>query len=253
MKYLSLVLENIGGTLLLMVRALKYAPTLPRQVPRFIEQCYLIGYTTLPIVTILSFFIGSVLALQSGYSMENFGAKQFIGTLVGLTMARELGPMMVAILVTGRVGSAITAELASMKVYQEVDALVTMNIPPERMLVLPRLAAILVMMPILAIIANLCGWYGGALVCQYTHFISVDSQAYFAALKRFMEPKDIVDGLLKAEVFGFVIVLVCCYTGLSTRGGPREIGAAVTKAVVASLILILVLDYFVTKALLFTT
>ncbi len=253
MKYLSLVLGNIGGTLLLMVRALKYTPTLPRQFPRFIEQCYLVGYTTLPIVTILSFFIGSVLALQSGYSMENFGAKQFIGTLVGLTMARELGPVMVAVLVTGRVGSAITAELASMKVYQEVDALVTMNIPPERMLVLPRLAAIIVMMPILAIIANLCGWYGGALVCQYTHFISVDSQAYFAALKRFMEPKDIVDGLLKAEVFGFVIVLVCCYTGLSTRGGPREIGAAVTKAVVASLILILVLDYFVTKLLLFTT
>jgi phospholipid/cholesterol/gamma-HCH transport system permease protein len=253
MKYLSIVLENIGGTLLLMVRALKHAPSLPRQFPRFIEQCYLIGFTTLPIVTILSFFIGSVLALQSGYSMENFGAKQFIGTLVGLTMARELGPMMVAILVTGRVGSAITAELASMKVYQEIDALVTMNIPPERMLVLPRLAAVLVMMPILAIIANLCGWYGGALVCQYTHFISVDSQSYFAALKRFMEPKDIIDGLLKAEVFGFVIVLVCCYTGLSTRGGPREIGAAVTKAVVASLILILVLDYFVTKALLFTT
>jgi phospholipid/cholesterol/gamma-HCH transport system permease protein len=253
MKYLSFVLGNIGGTLLLMVRALKYTPTLPRQFPRFIEQCYLIGFTTLPIVTILSFFIGSVLALQSGYSMENFGAKQFIGTLVGLTMARELGPVMVAVLVTGRVGSAITAELASMKVYQEVDALVTMNIPPERMLVLPRLAAILVMMPILAIIANLCGWYGGALVCQYTHFISVDSQAYFAALKRFMEPKDIIDGLLKSEVFGFVIVLVCCYTGLSTRGGPREIGAAVTKAVVASLILILVLDYFVTKALLFTT
>jgi phospholipid/cholesterol/gamma-HCH transport system permease protein len=253
MKDLSLVFENIGGTLLLMVRALKYAPSLPRQFPRFIEQCYLIGYTTLPIVTILSFFIGSVLALQSGYSMDNFGAKQFIGTLVGLTMARELGPMMVAILVTGRVGSAITAELASMKVYQEVDALVTMNIPPERMLVLPRLAAVLVMMPILAIIANLCGWYGGALVCQYTHFISVDSQAYFAALKRFMKPEDIIDGLLKAEVFGFVIVLVCCYTGLSTRGGPREIGAAVTKAVVASLILILVLDYFVTKALLFAT
>jgi len=253
MKYVSLVLGNIGGTLLLMVRALKFAPTLPRQFPRFVEQCYLIGYTTLPIVTILSFFIGSVLALQSGYSMENFGAKQFIGTLVGLTMARELGPVMVAVLVTGRVGSAITAELASMKVYQEVDALVTMNIPPERMLVLPRLAAIVVMMPVLAIIANLCGWYGGALVCQYTHFISVDSQAYFAALQRFMVPKDIVDGLLKAEVFGFVIVLVCCYTGLSTRGGPREIGAAVTKAVVASLILILVLDYFVTKVLLFTT
>src|SRR5664279_4720980 len=149
MKYLTVIFEHIGGTLLLMVRALKYAPTLPRQFPRFMEQCYVIGYTSLPIVTILSFFIGSVLALQSGYSMQNFGAKQFIGTLVGMSMVRELGPVMVAILVTGRVGSAITAELASMKVYQEVDALVTMNIPPERMLVLPRLAAVLVMMPVL--------------------------------------------------------------------------------------------------------
>ncbi len=250
MKYLTAIIGHIGGIWLLLVRSLKFTGTLPQQFPRFIEQCYLIGYTTLPIVTILTFFIGSVLALQSGYSMENFGAKQFIGTLVGLTMARELGPVMVAILLAGRVGSAITAELASMKVYQEIDALVTMNIPPERMLVLPRLAAVLVMMPVLAIVANLCGWYGGALVCQYTNTISVDSEAYFAALKAYMKPRDIVDGLVKAEVFGFVVVLVCCYIGLNTRGGPREIGASVTKAVVTSLILILVLDYFVTKALL---
>lgn len=250
MKYLSTIVGHIGGAVLLLVRSAKFTGTLPRQSARFIEQCYLIGYTTLPIVTILSFFIGSVLALQSGYSMDNFGAKQFIGTLVGLTMARELGPVMVAILVAGRVGSAVTAELASMKVYQEVDALITMNIPPERMLVLPRLAAILVMMPVLALIANLCGWYGGALVCQYTHSISVDSEAYFSALKLYMKPRDVVDGLIKAEFFGFVIVLVCCYIGLDTRGGPREIGASVTKAVVTSLILILVLDYFVTKALL---
>ena len=250
MNQLNLLLGEIGGTLQLLARSLKYLPTLPRQFPRFMEQCYVIGYTSLPIVTILSFFIGSVLALQSGYSMENFGAKQFIGTLVGLTMARELGPVMVAILIAGRVGSAIAAELASMKVYQEIDALVTMNIPPERMLVLPRLAAIVVMMPVLAIIANLCGWYGGALVCQYTHSISVDSEAYFTALKAYRKPRDVMDGLVKAEVFGVVIVLVCCYIGLNTRGGPREIGASVTRAVVASLILILVLDYFVTKALL---
>src|SRR6267154_803832 len=145
MNYLTTIISHIGGTLLLLVRSLKYLPTLPRQFARFAEQCYLIGYTSLPIVTILSFFIGSVLALQSGYSMENFGAKQFIGTLVGLTMARELGPVMVAILIAGRVGSAITAELASMKVYQEIDALTTMNIPPERMLVLPRIIAVLLM------------------------------------------------------------------------------------------------------------
>ena len=252
MNYLTSIISHIGGTVLLLLRSLKFIGTLPRQFPRFIDQCYLIGYTSLPIVTILSFFIGSVLALQSGYSMENFGAKQFIGTLVGLTMARELGPVMVAILLAGRVGSAVTAELASMKVYQEIDALTTMNIPPERMLVLPRLAAVLVMMPVLAIIANLCGWYGGALVCQYTATISVDSEAYFTALKAYMKPRDVIDGLVKAEVFGFVIIIVCCYIGLNTRGCPREIGASVTKAVVASLILILVLDYFVTKALLFS-
>ena len=250
MKQLNAILEGFGSTLQLLLRALSYAGTLPRQKARFIEQCYLIGYTTLPIVAILSFFIGSVLALQAGYSMQNFGTQQFIGSLVGLSMARELGPVMVAILVAGRVGSAIAAELASMKVYQEIDALTTMNIPPERMLVLPRLAAIVVMMPVLAIIANLCGWYGGALVCEYTHSISVDSEAYFTALKEYMKVRDVTDGLIKAEVFGFVIVLVCCYIGLNTRGGPREIGASVTKAVVTSLILILVLDYFVTKALL---
>ena len=203
MKQLLAIIDSIGCALVLLWRSAKYAGTLPRQFPRFVEQCYLIGYTSLPIVTILSFFIGSVLALQSGYSMENFGAKQFIGTLVGLTMARELGPVMVAILVAGRVGSAITAELASMKVYQEIDALITMNIPPERMLVLPRLAAIIVMMPVLAVIANLCGWFGGALVCQFTHSISVDSEAYFTALKAFMKPRDIIDGSRRRPMLCF--------------------------------------------------
>lgn len=250
MKQINAILEGIGSTLQLLARSASHVGTLPRQRARFIEQCYMIGYTTLPIVAILSFFIGSVLALQAGYSMQNFGAKQFIGSLVGLSLARELGPVMVAILVAGRVGSAIAAELASMKVYQEVDALETMNIPPARILVLPRLAAILFMMPVLAIIADLVGWFGGALVSNYVNFIGIDSEAYFAALRRYMHFKDVINGLIKAEIFGFVVVLVCCNIGLNTRGGPREIGASVTRAVVTSLILILVLDYFVTKALL---
>jgi phospholipid/cholesterol/gamma-HCH transport system permease protein len=249
MRRLTNILEGFGSTLLLLFRSAAYVPTLPRQFGRFIEQCYMIGYTTLPIVALLSFFIGSVLALQAGYSMENFGAKQFIGTLVGLSMARELGPVMVAILLAGRVGSAIAAELASMKVYQEIDALETMNIPPARMLVMPRLAAVIVMMPVLAIIADLVGWFGGAIIAKYTPSIAIDPPAYFAAMRRFMDFEDVFNGLVKAEVFGFSIVLVCCNIGLNTRGGPREIGAAVTRAVVTSLILILVLDYFVTKAL----
>ncbi|MBK8856944.1 MAG: ABC transporter permease [Opitutaceae bacterium] len=250
MKQLIAILEGIGGTLRLLVRAVAFAPTLPRQLPRFMEQCYQIGYTTLPIVSILSFFIGGVLALQAGYSMESFGAKEFIGSLVGLSMARELGPMMVAILLAGRVGSAIAAELASMKVYQEVDALVTMNIPPERILVLPRLAAVIVMMPVLTIIANLVGWFGGAIVAHSVDFIALEPEKYFETLRRFTKFEDVANGLIKAEVFGFVVVLICCSIGLNTRGGPREIGAAVTKAVVVSLILILVLDYFLTQSLL---
>ena len=249
MKQLTAILEGFGSTLQLLIRALSFAGTLPRQRARFIEQCYMIGYTTLPIVAILSFFIGSVLALQAGYSMQNFGTQQYIGSLVGLSMARELGPVMVAILVAGRVGSAIAAELASMKVYQEVDALVTMNIPPARMRVLPRLAAALVMVPVLALIGDLVGWFGGALVSKYTSIISIEPEAYFAVLRRYTHFKDVINGLLKAEVFGFVVVLVCCNIGLNTRGGPREIGASVTRAVVTSLILILVVDYFLTQVL----
>jgi phospholipid/cholesterol/gamma-HCH transport system permease protein len=249
MKQLTNIFAGIGNVILLLWRSVGYAGSLPRQFPRFIEQCYLIGYTTLPIVAILSFFIGSVLALQAGYSMQSFGAKEFIGSLVGLSMARELGPVMVAVLVTGRVGSAIAAELASMKVYQEVDALETMNIPPARILVLPRLAAIIVMMPVLTIIANLVGWFGGAMISKYTAFIALEPEKYFETLRRFMKFKDVLNGLEKAEVFGFAVVLVSCSIGLETRGGPREIGASVTRAVVVSLILVLVLDYFVTKIL----
>ena len=292
MKQLTLVFEEIGSTVQLLLRSLRYVGTLPRQRTRFIEQCFLIGYTTLPIVAILSFFIGSVLALQAGYSMQNFGAKQFIGTLVGLSMARELGPVMVAILLAiivfepvgcaHRPVNARTEGVPRNEGYRfantpaqpnnsdeifvilafsgggtraaafsfgTLEALETMNIPPARILVLPRLAAVLFMMPVLAMIANLIGWYGGAIVAKYVSFISIDPPAYFAALRRYMDFQDVFNGLVKAEIFGFVIVLVCCNIGLNTRGGPREIGASVTRAVVVSLILILVLDYFVTKAL----
>jgi phospholipid/cholesterol/gamma-HCH transport system permease protein len=249
MKQLNAILQGVGSTVQLFLKSLSYAGSLPRQWPRFIEQCYLIGYTTLPIVAILSFFIGTVLALEAGYSMSDFGAKELIGSLVGLSMARELGPMMTSVLLAGRVGSAITAELASMKVYQEIDALTIMNIPAAKILVLPRLAAVLVMMPVLTVISNIVGWFGGSVVARYVASLGNSPESYFAALRHYTKFKDVMNGVEKAEVFGFVVVLVCCNIGLNTRGGPREIGAAVTRAVVVSLILILVLDYFVTKIL----
>ncbi len=241
--------EGIGEAVLITFRAFRSLPAAPRILKRTAEHGYYGGYTSLPIITILCFFIGSVLALQAGYSMRDFGAKHLIGVLVGKSIARELGPVMVAIILAGRVGSAITAELASMKVYQEIDALVTMNIPPERLLVLPRLLAILLLMPILTLVGNIIGWIGGSLVCQFYPFIGLEPTAYWQSLTQYLTTKDLMDGLIKAEVFGFVVILIACTTGLRTRGGPREIGQAVTKSVVASLVAILVLDYFVTQML----
>lgn len=249
MKRFRQHLEALGSGLILAVSAFASLPRAPRILKRVAEQAYSAGYSSLPIVTILCFFIGSVLALQAGISMRDFGAKQFIGALVGTSMARELGPVMVSILLAGRVGSAVTAELASMKVYSEVDALVTMNIPPERLLVLPRLLAVLLVMPVLTILANIIGWFGGALVCQYVSFIGITPDQYFQSLRQFVGIEDLLDGLIKAEIFGFVVMLIACNTGLRTRGGPREIGIAVTKSVVFSLIAILTLDYFITKVL----
>ena len=121
-----------------------------------------------------------------------------------------------------------------MKVYQEIDALLTMNIPPERFLVLPRLLAVLLYMPVLTIIGIVVGWVGGAVVCKYVSFISLDPSQYFQSLRAYLTVGKIIDGLIKAEIFGFCIILIACNTGLRTRGGPREIGFAVTRATVAS-------------------
>lgn len=249
MKSINGIFEGLGSAVLLAYRAFASLPNAPRIIKRVVEQAFISGYSTLPIVAMLSFFIGAELALQSGISLQNFGAKQLIGTLVGESLVKELGPVMVAIMVAGRVASATTAELASMKVYQEVDALVTMNIPPERFLVLPRLMAVMLYMPVLTIIGIIIGWYGGAMVCKYVSFISVDPEQYFHSLMQFLTMRKVFDGLFKAEIFGFSVILIACNTGLRTRGGPREIGYAVTRSVVLSLITILILDYFITKAL----
>jgi len=242
-------LEAFGSGLIMTWRAFALLPSAPRILKRTTEQGYLIGYTSIPIVAVLCFFIGGVLALQAGISLRDFGAKEFIGALVGASMARELAPIMVAILLAGRVGSAVTAELASMKVYSEIDALITMNIPPERLLVLPRMLAVLIVMPMLTILANLIGWFGGAVVCEYVDFIGLSGEQVFRNLQTFVTFADVLNGIIKAEIFGFVIMMIACNTGLRTRGGPREIGFAVTKSVVLSLVAILTLDYFITKIL----
>jgi phospholipid/cholesterol/gamma-HCH transport system permease protein len=177
------------------------------------------------------------------------GLGSYIGRLVGLSMCKELGPVMMAVLIAGRIGSAMAAEIGSMQVYQEIDALRTMNINPVHYLVLPRLVAITVALPLLVVFAILIGWVGGALVSVYNYQVALSFQGFFNSLQDGVTIGHVLNGLTKSVVFAVVIGTVSCHQGLQTIGGPRGIGRSVTKAVVNSIVLILILDYFLTRCL----
>lgn len=249
-SYFLRIFESLGDAVLMCLRTLRFLPTLPRQLWRLIDQCWFMGYATIPLVVLLSVSIGAVLALQIAFSLRELQVNHYIGSIIGIAMVRELGPVMTAIMVAGRVGSATTAELASMRVYQEIDALTTMNIPPERYLVLPRFVAIAIVMPILTTASIITGWIGGQLVIEFVPWIDLSTQIYYNSLREFVDLDALIDGLVKAEIFGLLIIAVACHIGLRTRGGPREIGQSVTKAVVVCITLVLAVDYFVTQFLL---
>ncbi|MEM0966176.1 MAG: ABC transporter permease [Verrucomicrobiota bacterium] len=242
--------DEMGYHVVLLGSALRFLPSIPRQINRVVLYCFEMGYKTFPIVAILSLFIGAVLALQTGFALQQVGAESFIGSIVGLSLARELAPVMTAFLLAGRVGSATTAELASMKVYQEIDALQTMNISPERILVMPRLVAAFLIMPPLTMFSIFVGWFGGMLTSQFVDFINLSPTIYWRGMFDFMTREDVNDGLIKGQIFGFFVILIACAQGLRTSGGPREIGFSVTRSVVLSMIFILFTDYFITQALL---
>ena len=244
-------IEQWRYAFVLLIRSFREFLYLPKQFGRCVEQCCTMGYQTLPIVAVLSIFIGGVLALQTGFSLGKIpGAQGFLGSIVGLSMCRELGPLMTALLLAGRVGSAITAELASMRIYGEIDVLKTMNLSKERLLVMPRVFAAIFMMPFLSMFSIILGWLGGWIVVHTVNFITIDGAIYWRSLKQYVDIDSVGDGLIKAEVFALVVTLICCSIGLKTRGGPREIGFSVTAAVVQSMMAVLVLDYFITKILL---
>jgi len=208
-----------------------------------------IGNYTLPFAAIISFFIGGALALQSGIGLSVYGLAANVGGTVTLGVVRELGPLMTSMLVAGRVGSAMTAEIASMSVYEEIDALKTMDINPVRFLIMPRFLATFITLPFLVVYMDLIGTFGGAVVSKINSKINVPFNIFFRNAKMYVEYVDILHGLVKAAVFGVIISIVCCYVGLKTKGGPKEIGFAVTKSVVISFILIVVFDYFITRLL----
>src|SRR5260221_6580410 len=237
--------------MLLFSRTVRSLPLAWRHRQKILDQFFEIGNASLLMVCILSFFIGSVIALLTGPVLVERGLANSVGGLVGIAMCKELAPVMMSILIGGRVGSAMAAEIGSMRVYQEIDALRTMNIDPVDYLVLPRLVAISLALPLLVVFSILIGWIGGALVSWSNQDVHISFQAFFNNLREMVEAKDVLNGLFKSLVFAVVIGVVSCHQGLQTLGGPRGIGRSVTKAVVNSIVLILILDYVLTRFLLY--
>jgi phospholipid/cholesterol/gamma-HCH transport system permease protein len=242
--------QNIGEMVVLFWQTLLSLPLLWRQRQKVFDQFFEIGNASLLMVCILSFFIGGVIALQTGPLLVERGLASTVGGVVGVSICKELAPVIMSILIAGRIGSAMAAEIGSMRVYQEIDALRTMNINPVHYLVLPRMVAIAVALPLLVIFAILVGWLGGAFVSVANPRIDLSFAAFFATLRDFVEIKDVGNGVFKSFVFAVVIGVVSCHQGLITRGGPRGIGRSVTKAVVNSIVLIVILDYLLTRILL---
>jgi len=244
------MLQNIGEMTLLFWRTLLALPHTWRQREKVFEQFFEIGNASLLMVCVLSFFLGGVLALQTGPVLVERGLASAVGGLVGISMAKELAPIMMAILIAGRCGSAMAAEIGSMRVYQEIDALRTMNINPIHFLVLPRMVAIAVALPMLVLFSILVGWLGGAIVAAVTNQIDISFQSFFATMRDLVGVGDVANGVFKSFCFAWIVGVVSCHQGLVTRGGPRGIGRSVTKAVVNSIILIVIFDYVLTRLLL---
>ena len=242
--------ENIGEIILLFWRTLLALPQAWRQRDKVFDQFFEIGNASLLMVCVLSFFIGAVIALQTGPILVERSLSSAVGGVVGIAIAKELAPVMMAILIAGRIGSAMAAEIGSMRVYQEIDALRTMNINPVEYLVMPRMIAIAVALPTLVIFSIPIGWLGGAAVSAFNGRISIGFEVFFNDLRSLVEIGDIVNGVFKSFCFAIIIGVVSCHQGLVTIGGPRGIGRSVTKAVVNSIVLIVIFDYILTRFLL---
>ncbi len=212
-----------------------------------IRQIVDIGYNSFLIVFLTNIFTGMVLALQTAHGLQRFGAKLYVGNIVSLAQVRELAPVLTAIMLCGRVGAGIAAEVASMVVTEQVDAIKALGANPIRKLVTPRVVAAVIVLPLLTVLADIIGVVGGALVAVFE--LNISWHIYYRSVVTFVQISDVIDGLIKAAAFGFIFVSIACYKGLHARGGTEGVGIATTEAVVTGSILILVSDFFLTKFL----
>jgi phospholipid/cholesterol/gamma-HCH transport system permease protein len=210
-----------------------------------LQQTLRIGYFSLPVVGLTAFFTGAVLCLQIYVGGNRYGAESFVPQIVVLGITRELGPVIAGLMVAGRVAAAIAAEIGTMRVTEQIDALTTLSTNPIKYLVTPRLIAAVISMPILVAIADCIGVFGGYTVA--THSLNFNGAVYLKNTASFITREDVVSGLIKAAVFGFIIALMGCYNGFQSKGGAQGVGAATTDAVVSASILILAANYVLTS------
>jgi phospholipid/cholesterol/gamma-HCH transport system permease protein len=237
--------ETVGELTMFGVRALAAGiagPYYPRQILR---QLLDIGYFSLPVVGLTAIFTGMVLALQSFTGFSRFQAESAIPTIVIVSLTRELGPVLAGLMVAGRVGAAMAAELGTMRVTEQIDALTTLATDPLRYLVFPRLIAGVLMLPALVLVADIIGALGGFLVSVYK--LGFNSTGYINSTFQYLQAEDVTAGLVKAAVFGFLVALMGAYQGYNSKGGAQGVGSATTRAVVTASILILTADYIVTE------
>ena len=233
---------NISDLAVQTVQQLLRAP-LERQT--FISQLDQVGVRSLSIVAITSLFIGMVLALQTAYSLAEFGGKLFIGKVVSLSLVRELGPVLMSLMVGGRVGAGMAAELGTMKVTEQIDALRALATNPVRKLVVPRVLATTLMLPLLTVVSCLLGIIGGLIIAVGTLHISANF--YMRSIIETVKYNDLASGIGKTFFFGFGIGLIACYNGLRTSGGADGVGRSTTATVVTASITVLIMDFFLTK------
>ncbi|MEE8329406.1 MAG: ABC transporter permease [Thermodesulfovibrionia bacterium] len=235
-------IEEIGHIMMLFYSILKWLMRPPFEIKNIIKQMYEVGVKSLPVVLITAIFTGMVLALQSYTGFKRFGAEGLVGTVVALSMTRELGPVLTALIVTGRAGAAMAAELGTMRVTEQIDAMETLAVNPIKHLVLPRFLAGLIMLPFLTVISNIVGIMGGYFVT--VTLLGANLTTYMRMTWDYLEFQDIYNGLIKACFFGAALTLICCYKGYYTKGGAEGVGKATTGAVVISFMTILISDYF---------
>lgn len=245
-KFLTF-LEVIGRLGLFLSTSVLSIFSRPFYFRQLIKQCVSIGYYSLPVVAMTIIFTGMALALQTYSGFSRFSAEGAVATVVVLAITRELAPVMAGLMVAGRVGAAIAAEIGTMKVTEQIDALQTLSTNPHKYLIVPRIIAGTLMLPILVFIGDIFGVFGGFLVAVYS--LDFNASNYLRKTLEYLEMSDVTSGLIKAAVFGFIVTLMGCYHGYNSKGGAQGVGSATMNAVVSASVLILIANYIVTDLL----